>query len=95
MRYVICEEPKILKCERDDKLQSAMSLTFLFLCRKQQMAIIKQAIKKMKRVFFVIRVWIEDNEFLSKILSYVDKCPGKMHPGDQDKMYEHVKGKKR
>ena len=95
MRYVICEEPKILKCERDDKLQSAMSLTFLFLCRKQQMAIIKQAIKKMKRVFFVIRVWIEDNEFLSKILSYVDKCPGKMHTGDQDKMYEHVKGKKR
>ena len=72
-----------------------MSLTFLFLCRKQQMAIIKQAIKKMKRVFFVIRVWIEDNEFLSKNLSYVDECPGKMHPGDQDKMYEHVKGKKR
>ena len=95
MRYVICEEPAILKCERDDKLQSAMSLTFLFLCRKQQMAIIKQAIKKMKRVFFVIRVWIEDNEFLSKILSYVDKCPGKVHPKDQDKMYEHVKGKKR
>ena len=95
MRYVICEEPAILICERDDKLQSAMSLTFLFLCRKQQMAIIKQAIKKMKRVFFVIRVWIEDNEFLSKILSYVDKCPGKVHPGDQDKMYEHVKGKKR
>ena len=95
MRYVICEEPAILKCERDDKLQSAMSLTFLFLCRKQQMAIIKQAIKKMKRVFFVIRVWIEDNEFLSKILSYVDKCPGKVRPGDQDKMYEHVKGKKR
>ena len=95
MRYVICEEPAILKCERDDKLQSAMSLTFHILCRKQQMAIIKQAIKKMKRVFFVIRVWIEDNEFLSKILSYVDKCPGKVHPGDQDKMYEHVEGKKR